>query len=692
MTRATSYLRVRSNRRSRRIGGSLICLVAGGLLMAEPFVFPAEAASPPAKTGTAGVTVSLPSVQVTDPVGGNRSVSLGALSAAAQSDPSLAASLSLGNLSALGQTVQGVSYSSAGGTKSGNATVPVSAGPVSGSVGLLNYLVQAANGTATAQLGTLNGQLTAAPLGLAAGLGQNGLQTTVSPTGSNGAVQLSSPGLTLKLSDLLPANVLSGLPLGTLLQLLQTLGLQLPANLSGQLTQLEGTIYGIQTLAGDLTSLANAQSTVASLTSSNAAVTAAQQAVNTAQTTLNSQQATVNSLQTQLTTDQATLAADQAAVTAACVIPASPTCTAAQAALSTITATVSSDQTKLSAAQTQLATDQAALSAAQTQLTAAINAAAAPGTPLATAQALVASLTTTIDNLLNQLQSALGTLPNLQSLLQQLTAALGNSPLLQVGNVAVTLSTAADAKSGTASVTCTLGSVTVLGQSVAAPTCSSLSQLLSGIEGKISGVLALLPAGARPSVTLAGLQQTSSSTSIPSATGATSANAGLSALHLAIAPISLKGLVDSLTSQLQQQVQQVLTGLGITTHVVGAVHAHALTIPSGLGSLLSTLSTQVSALPTGQALNGLSTIGLDAQLVGVTSQATYQGAAPTGSTPAGTGGTTSAPTGSSTPVKQLPFTGGNELELMAAGLLLLVAGAQLLTLRRVTEPRAQTTR
>ncbi|MHB1912287.1 MAG: hypothetical protein ACYCTI_09580, partial [Acidimicrobiales bacterium] len=118
---------------------------------------------------------------------------------------------------------------------------------------------------------------------------------------------------------------------------------------------------------------------------------------------------------------------------------------------------------------------------------------------------------------------------------------------------------------------------------------------------------------------------------------------------------------------------------------------------------------QVSALPTGSTLNGLSTLGLAAGLAGVTSQADYRAASastPATSTtlttpttsPGTTGGTTSSaapvssatgsatapPAGgttSSTPAS-LPFTGSNSLPLLATGLLLMVMGSQLLIIRR----------
>jgi trimeric autotransporter adhesin len=553
-------------------------------------------------------------------------------------------------------------------------------------VGVGAPLPRGGGGPPTTRLGALNGSLTAAPLGLAAGLGQHGLETAVTPSGSTGAVELTSPGITLKLSDLLPANVLNALPLGTLLQLLGSTGIQLPANLGGAVTQLENVVLGVQVLGTDLTNLANAQATVASLSGSNPAVAAAQAAVTSAQQSVTSAQAAVTAAQSKLGADQATQTADQTAVTAACLVPLSAACTAAQSALAALNSTVAGDQSALAGAQSTLTTNQATLAQAQAALTAATTAAATAGSPLATAEGLVTSLTGTVNGLLTQLQGVLNGLPNVQSLLQQLAAALGNAPLLQVGNVSVVLNTAATAKSGASSVTCTLGSVTVLGTAVAAPTCSSLGQLVSGIESKLTSALAVLPAAARPSVTLDGLQPTSSSAAAPTSAGATSASAGLSALHLAIAPISLQGLADSLTAQLKAQLNQVLGALGVAAPAVRAhaLSAHALpvTLPAGLSALLSTVTSQIDALPTGSALAGLSTLGLDAHLVGVSSQAAFQG----GSTPVASSAapTAGAPAGSSTatPAGHLAFTGGNELGMLAGGLLLVVVGAQMLVVRR----------
>lgn len=685
-----------------------LCLASGGMLVVGPMALAGRAVGQPAGTGAAGVSVSLPSLSVTNPLGGSPAASLGTVSVGAESYPSLLAQVGLSGSSVLGRTVAGLGYSSAQGTRSGSAEVPVSAGPVSGSVDLLSYSVQSGQGTATAQLEGLSGKLAGLPLGLEADLGPQGLASRVTPSQSASGVHISSPGLTLTLGDLLPANVLEGLPLGVVLQLLGATDLPLSANLSGAVGALQGVAKDLPALAADLTSLAQAQATVTQLTSADPAIAAAEQkvasdqaAVTSAQSALDTARSTLSSAQTKLSTDQATEAADQAALTTACVVPASPTCTAAQAALNQISAAVTSDQSAVSSAQSALSSDQTTLSSAQTTLSsdqaalaALLSQAAAPGSALATAEGLVSSLTSTINGLLGTLQAQLGSLPSLQSLLARLTAALGDAPLLQVGNLSAVLSTAADARSGTSSVTCTLGSLAVLGQAVANPTCSSLQGLAAGIESKLASVLAVLPSAARPSVSLSGLQTTSSSTPAPGSSGATDATAGLSALHLAVAPISLSGVSDALSSQLESQLQQVASALGVSLASPALVEDHALSVPAQLSGLLTSLQAQLNTLPTGSALGGLSTLGLDAALAGVSAQSSFvggQAASPgspaPGATPATPGPT--PPPGPATPAGgTLPFTGANVVGLMAAGLLLVVAGCQMLVGRRLVGARS----
>ncbi len=721
-----------------RTRSGIVCLLSGCALAAQGLVMASHAASIPVNTGSASLSLTLPQLSLSGTPGAARSVALGTITAAAQSVPPLGATLALAGPTAMGQATQGAAYSSAQGNQAGNVTVPVSAGPVTGSVGLVNYAVNSGAGSALAQLGGLTGTLGVSPLNLSADLGTHGLLAQAGPTGSAASLDLTSPGISLDLADLLPANVLAGLPLGVVVNLLQATGAPLSSTLTTELDQVRSLLSDTQTLSTDLTSLSGAEANVASLTAANttlaaaqtdvtkatqtvatdqATVTSDQAALTSAQTTQSSDQSTVNTDQAALAAAKATLAADQTAENTACLVPLSLTCTTATAAvaaaqttvnndqttlttaqgtLATANQTVSSAQAALNTAQGALATAQATLAGAQATLANLLAQASAPGSPLAIAQGLVTTLTTTIDNLLTQLQTLLGSLPNLQSVLVQLTGALGNAPLLGIGDLAVGLNVAANAKTDTASVTCTLGSVSVLGKAVAAPTCEDLSTLLKGITGQLSTVLDILPAAAKPTLSLGGLTPTTS-TSAPSADGTRTASAGLSALDLSISPISLSGLVDSLTSQLQAELGAITSALGSHSLLARpAADAHSLTIPSGLTGLLGTLTTQVSALPTGSALSGLSTLGLAAGLAGVTSQANYRAASST--TPAGTsasgvspapvssatgGGATAPPTGGSTGTPaSLPFTGSNSLPMLAAGLLLMVMGSQLLIIRR----------
>ena len=716
-----------------RIRSGIICLLTGAALAAQGLVVASHAASAPVNTGSASLSLTLPQLALSGPVGAARSLALGTITVAAQSIPPLGATLALAGPTAMGQAAQGVDYSSAQGNQAGNATVPVSAGPVTGSVGLVNYAVNAGAGSALAQLGGLTGTLGVSPLNLAADLGTHGLLAQAGPTASAAGLDLTSPGINIDLADLLPANVLAGLPLGVVVNLLQTTGVTLSPTLTSELSRVRSLLGDAQSLSTDLTSLSGAEATVASLIASNTAlaaaqaavtsqtqtvagdqatVTSAQSALTAAQATQSTDQSTVNSDQSALTAAQATLSADQTAEAAACLLPLSSACTtakgvvaaaqsvvtsdqatltAAQAALTTANQTVTTDQSALTAAQAALATAQATLATDQATLANLAAQASAPGSPLATAEGLVTTLTTTVDSLLTQLQGLLGTLPNLQSVLAQLTGALANAPLIGIGNLAVGLNVAANAKTDSASVTCTLGSVSVLGKSVAAPTCEGLSALLKGISGQLSTALSILPASAKPSLSLSGLEPITS-TSAASPDGTLTASAGLSALDLAISPISLSGLVDSLTSQLQAQLQAITTALGNHSLLTRpALDAHALSVPSGLSGLLGTLTTQVSALPTGSALSGLSTLGLAAGLAGVTSQANYRGASSSTPAPAGTApvnsttGNTTAPPGGVTTggtPGSLPFTGSNSLPLLATGLLLIVMGSQLLIIRR----------
>ncbi|HZT67168.1 MAG TPA: hypothetical protein VFA11_15370 [Acidimicrobiales bacterium] len=651
------------------------CLAAGAVILAQPVVG-MTASAPQNGTGTSSVVVSLPQATVTDPTGASHSVNLGSLTVSAASAPKLLSSLGFSGAAALGQAVPGKAMDSSQGTVSGSVTVPVSAGPVTGSVNLASYLLQSASGTATGQLSALTGGLNVAPLSLTTTLGQHGLSSQVSPTQAVSSLGVNSPAVSLKLSDLLPANVLNGLPLGEILALISSLHLNVGATLQSEISQVQATLTTLQQLSTDTAQLSSAESQLNSLIASNTQIQQAQAAVTSNQTAL-------TTAQNALSAAQNTLSVDQTAAQTACAGPlnGTPGCTTAQQLVATQQATVTTDQANVTSAQNQLATDQATLNSL-------LN--ASPGSTLATVQAQVNSLTTTINGLLSTLSGQLGSLPDLTSLVKNLVAALGNAPLVSLGSVGMTITSTANSLSGSSSVTCTPGGLTVLGSTLPVPDCQTLSNLLASVSSQVAGALAVLPAAVRPSVTLSGLAPTSTGTSAPNAKGVTSSSAGLSPLHLAIGAISLKGLADQLTSQLEGALSQVQAVNSLMVRAPRlAARAHAVTVPAGLSALVSSVQTQLQALPTGSALAGLSTVGLDTTMVGIGTQSSFQPlpatAAPSSApTPGASGGT-----GSPVAPGSLPHTGSNSLADLAAGLLLMVVGAELLTITRLREAAAQ---
>lgn len=704
--------------------------------------------------GTAGTTISLASLSLGN---STTSASLGTLQATATSVSNLVSTLSLQGTQVLGQEAPGTTISSTGGSKSGNANVSVpAASGFSGTLTLANYLVDATGGKATADLGALTGGITGGPLGLSAALGQHGLGSVVDPTSATSGVDLSSPGFSLTLGDLLPANVLDALPLGTVLSLVQGLHLPLPADVANQVSQLTAQIPAVGTAAGQLTGqLAQLQA---------------------AQTALMS--------------------------TAAQLAPANPAVKGALGTVNGITGTLSSLPSLSSAAATPI------LSQLGTALTGLAQ--ADPTGQLAAALAKVQSLTAGVQPLLDQLTGAISGLPNLSNLLNSLLGDLHGAPLVSLGQLGLSLASAANAQAGQATLSCTLGSLSVLGTSLlggsaplgsvtgavgsvtsALPTgsllggpptsaspsgsCRAVTSTFSTVQSLLTAALGKLPVAAPLSdvVSVSGLQPTTSATSHPDANHTTSATAGITPLQLAINPLALTNVADPLLGQLTGPLDQLLGALGapalpglptsglassglpsagtasaasglgstvsgavsgvtgavsgatgtvsgaaggVTSGLPSALRADSVTasglpvvgtLPSLLGSLdpaglssltsaLGPLASQLTALPTGGALAGLSTLGVKASLLGVSTKSAFTTAeAPaspalvppqTPSFPAASPTPASATPASATPApsSSLPFTGADVTGLAAVGMLILALGTHLIAGTRRT--------
>jgi hypothetical protein len=708
-------------RKQLRRRAAAVCIGAGVVVLATPFM---GVAATTTGTGSSAVSVGLPSVTVSLPTGAVESVALGTVKAESTSVASLLSSLTVAGTSVLGHAAPGQTFSTASGAKSGSYDVPVPSGlPVTASLNLANYGLSAASGSASTVLSALTGKLGVTPLNLTTDLGQHGISTQVTPTGSSGGLSVVTPPVALKLSDILPTSLLNGLPLGLDLSIIKQLNLPL-GTLGPVVTQLNNLLTLVKSLDTNLTNLSAAQAQFAALETG--ALQTAQATVNTALALVSQTQSTVTSDLAAATANQSKVSADGVALTAAnqalsvaqtaeqaaCLIPG-PACTAAQAVLSAAQTTVntdqaalSSDQAALAAAQSAVASAQQALVTAQQQLATAQTAlnglVAAAGTAVQQAQALVNTLTSTVNGLLSQVQTLLNQLSstNVDNLLKTLTAAIGKQSLFDLGPITTTLSSTANAAAGTASVTCLTSSLTVLGVSVPVPNCAAVSQALSSLGAKLDAILKLLPVST-PKLTVSGLTTSSQATPSP-VNGATSAGAAISALTVDLPQMKLSGLVDQLTQSLKTQLQQLLSTLGSATPAVHlrpqALSLVGVTLPSSLTTLVSTLLTEVNALPTGQALQGLSTVGLHATTASVTSTASFATASSpvkAGPIPTATPPGVVPPSGVVSNPPKLPSTGTNAVGTMAAGLLLLVAGYYLLVIsefgRRPRIPAVRTT-
>lgn len=682
----------------RRRGGRLL---AGGAIVSS-FLLVSASAAVAAPLGasssnttpvgsTAKTLVSLPSLSIVNPVLPGLAATLGTLEADATSVPKLLAGLSLQNISALGKAVPGQDITSAGGSKTGNLTVPVTpgGGPVNGTLSLGNYAVKAAGGTATATVAALTGGLQASPVSLATTLGQHGLGSAITPSQASSNLGVGTPGLALTLGDLLPTNVLNALPLGTVLNLVSSLKLPLSSGLLSQVTQLNSLSSVLDQLTSALGQLSSAQGTLTGLLNGVLGSTPLPSGG-----TLGGLQSTVTGLLNTVTSLLGSAPATSG-VPSSVQGPLSSLTTSQGTLLQTVSSIVTSD----------------------------------PTSPLAAPLDLVQSLTGTVQGLLGQLTNLIPSLPNLSNLLNSLLGQLKGAPLLNLGQVSFDLTSLANGTHGQAGLSCSLGSASLLGTSLlgssGGSSCNQLTSLLGTVSSTLSGVLGNLPVVGNlvnNVVSVSGLKTTMSASSKPDASGTTTATSAITPLQLGITPLGLLGNLDPLLSNLLGGINQLLgatgssgvTGLpgvsgllstlsathasqastaaatgttlptlGPLSSLLGILGTNGLPSLSGLTSLLSGLVGQLVALPSGGLLKGLSTLGVKASLIGASTEATFRpgtaavvpgAAAQPGSNPPAQG-----PVSKATPARSLPFTGAETAGIVALGMLTLAAGAYLAT-------------
>ena len=510
---------------------------------------------------------------------------------------------------------------------------------------------------------------------------------------------------------------------------LATLLLSLPSTTAAQQTLTDAESQ----LAADLAALQSAQQQLGVDTTTAQSLTTQLAAANADVTYWTGQ---VNDLTAQLATLLADpLQAVQAAQVAAQLQSAQTALTAAQATAAALqvqldqaNTDVAADQQLVTTVQQQVAADQAAVTIAQTALDALVAAIVSTNQAVADAQATVDALTTALTGQINGLQNDLAGLPDLTTLRAQLVSTLTAAPLLDVGTLGATISSTATDGSGTGTVTCNVTGASVLGQPIPGGPCADLVSRFTDITTALSGALAQLPLGQPVAPALGGLAQSTTVTNPTPTDTDTSGSAGLTPLHLDLPAATLAALSDPAVSDLAAALaptQLALAGLGMPAAT------------SALTGSLGTLGTTVAALPSGAGLAGLHTLGIDISLFGLATSAVHHRSLP--ATPPGGAGSTSGSGGGSSgggvgggggmatgggtdnggtvanpadpgephhptpppagvppqrttthsPLPSLPFTGDDIAVDLAAGLSLLLAGAQLLVFGRSRRIRSR---
>lgn len=562
--------------------------------------------------GTSATSVELAHVELSNvPNLGSIEVSLGELVGDATTEGDSAASIAL--VTALGTH----EVATSDGSDARDVTVPLDGPGVAGQITIAKLLAEADDVSAHALLQALDADASLGPIDFGASLGDNGIDAsaTMERAGSRSGVTLGPIGIGL--GDLLPAELLEALPLSVLSDLANGLNLDLGNTLDAHLATLNELIGKLDEVQTTIAELEDATTELDALVGGNEELLAQ---IEAAQTQVSDAEAAVAGAQSQLDALQADRAELQeqrdevAAQLAACQDVCEPVASQLQAIdaqLATIDGQIASAQSAVAAAQSELATAEGTLAT----LLGAID-----EDVLNAAQALVDELQARLTSLIATVRGLLDQLPDLNALYSDVLEALKGAPLLDIGSLSMVVESAADGTKGTASADCGATGVEILGRRVGALTCTEVSRTLRDAAGQIMGTLRSLPVAGNsvPQVSVSGLDARTHATEQPDANGITSSSAAVTALRLGIPSLALEDMVDRLVSDAIAEVS-------------GAI----ATLPVGdaLTPVLQDLQAQLEALPTGDALNGLRTIGLAARVGGIGTTSSFAAALPQSPTP-----------------------------------------------------------
>lgn len=293
---------------------------------------------------------------------------------------------------------------------------------------------------------------------------------------------------------------------------------------------------------------------------------------------------------------------------------------------------------------------------------------------------LVETVTTLVDQLETLLDGVLDLLIDLEGVLPDLLAALADGELLAVGDLDVGMTSVAGAtlEASSAAVDCGATSVSIVGQSLGTPDCTSpltgASGTLEAALSVVSDILGSLPIDVAvvPEVTLSLFPEVTES--VTEEDGTITSIAGVTLLALSLPSVTLdagavtdgllSSLLDDLVADLTAQLptSAELADLDLTGDLQASLDTVLTEVPE-LGDLTDQVLAAVGELPLGLDLPTLATPGLDMTMAS-TSTASYTpgSAAPAPDTDSGS--------------PDLPATGGG---MAALGLLALLTGT---TLRR----------
>lgn len=730
--------------------------VAVGVFMASCVaafaVAPFPAMGAEVGTGKTSTNVDLVEVSLTNvPRLGTLRANLGVASSEATTQGTPAASVLLDAVRVGNQIVSAHKASSSEGESSKSVEIPIGVAGIGGHLTVADMSAEATADSATALLNALSGTIDVGPLGFDAQIGDNGIMSTVTPDAASSRAGASFGPIELRLGDLLPAEVMGALPLSALLDLVDQLGIALPVDVSDQVQVIRDLISVLEEVETKIRELDAARDDLDELVSDNAAVQAAQDAVDEAQAAVDAAQAQLAQAEaayaaalSALETAQSDASAAQQQLTDATNQVSSMNAQMAQlqehkATLESQLAACSIEvvcndlRAQIAAIDTQIAATQAQLEGAQADAATAAAAVAATGTILAEAQAahdaaqdavdeaqaavdaaqaelasaqsslqqaidqiidpvvdqalaLIEQIQSQIMDLLDTLEGALSNLPDLAALFEDLASLLSDAPLFKVGQIAVQVEATADETSGVANVICGASGIEVLGNSVGGESCDTLAGAFGEIRNAVMDVIESLPiADSLPAITINGLQSTTTGSDAPNAAGVTSATASLTGLHVGIGSVSLGNIADDIMAEV----------LAMLDETVASLPATDVPIDSTLQSVIDQVMAQIDALPIGDALNGIETIGMNATVAGLRTMSSYQARAPRQDTPREEPGGNGGPDDGTPPVAAppaerapLPFTGSSSSLVVALALWLMSAGMVLTFLAQ----RSQTAR